>query len=281
MVEQVIEQVIVVWATVAIFGVVFRLLNCDCVSGAHDHLKDRTLDLLICDPPFGIEETAFEGLYNRKAENVLPGYVEAPDDYQHWTTQWLLQSRRVLKDNGAMYLVSGWTRLREVLNAVHAADFHVVNILGWQYNFGVYTKNKYVTSHYHILYLSKAAKAATYFNRFCRYATTREQYADMQDVWYIKREFHPGKKKNTNKLPDALVEKMIQYSSKPGDWIGDFFLGNFTTAYVGARLQRNVVGFEINGEAYEYHLDQLQHCYGRYRMTSKGGLIYGSAFVTN
>lgn len=234
----------------------FNLFNCDCLEGAKEHLPDKCLDLQIHDPPFGLGETGFDKLYNRKSEKVLKGYAEAPEDYEAWTRAWLAEAKRTLKDDGAMYVVSGWSKLREVLNAVHDTGLHLINDVIWHFPFGVYTKRKYVSSHYHVLYLAKSKKAPP-FNRFCRFADRKAQYADMQDVWAIKKEYHPGKVKNVNKLPEALVEKMIQYSSKPGDWIGDFFMGNFTTAYVGLRLKRHVAGFEINKKAYDHHVDRL------------------------
>ena len=64
-----------------------RLYNEDCVSGAKAHLATGSVDLIISDPPFGIDEKEFERLYNRKEYNVFPGYVEAPDNYLEWTKE--------------------------------------------------------------------------------------------------------------------------------------------------------------------------------------------------
>ena len=77
----------------------------------------------------------------------------------------------------------------------------------------------------------------------------------MEDVFAINKQNMPGAVKNNNKLPDELVSKMIEYSSNPGDVVCDFFMGNFTTAYCSTKLNRNVVGFEMNKEAYDYHIN--------------------------
>jgi DNA modification methylase len=76
-------------------------------------------------------------------------------------------------------------------------------------------------------------------------------------MWLISREYHPARTKNKNKLPDSLVEKMVQYSSRHGDVVCDFFLGNFTTAYVAGRLGREVWGFEVNPLAFPRHATKL------------------------
>jgi DNA modification methylase len=80
----------------------------------------------------------------------------------------------------------------------------------------------------------------------------------MEDVWEISREYHRGQKKNANKLPNELVKKMIQYATVEGDTVCDFFMGNFTSAYVAHGLNRKVIGFELNKEACDYHVPILR-----------------------
>ncbi len=238
----------------------YRLYNRDCIAGARDHLDDRSVDLLICDPPFGLDD--HQTAYNRDHRLVLPGYNEAPKDYGYWTYDWLEEARRVLKPDGSIYVVSGWSNLRSVLDALHDLDMPLINHVIWKFNFGVNTTRKFVTSHYHILYARRSRGAKPYFDTHCRFLPGRDRdgsilYRDLEDVWVIPKEYHQGLAKNRNKLPDALVEKMIQYSSAPGDVVCDFFLGNFTTAYVAGRLRRKVWGFEVNPVAFRHHAPRL------------------------
>jgi site-specific DNA-methyltransferase (adenine-specific) len=145
------------------------------------------------------------------------------------------------------------------IRSAPAPGLTVVNHIIWKYNFGVYTQKKFVSSHYHILRCSvgkntPAFYSLAYFNETEKTADGHNaQYTDMEDVWTIPKEFAQGEKKNVNKLPDALVRKMILYSSKPGDTVADFFLGNFTTAYVARKEGRAFVGCEINKHAYDQH----------------------------
>ena len=81
-----------------------------------------------------------------------------------------------------------------------------------------------------------------YFNKIERYP---------EDVWEIKREYLPGEKKNSTKLPDKVIEKLILYSSKENDVVLDPFIGNGTTAVACIRLNRAYIGFEINPLARE------------------------------
>ena len=79
--------------------------NEDCVEGAKKHLNDNSVDLLICDPPFGIEEASFSKHYYREKNLVLEGYVQAPDDYYLFSYMWLEQCKRILKENGSLVVI--------------------------------------------------------------------------------------------------------------------------------------------------------------------------------
>ncbi len=143
-----------------------------------------------------------------------------------------------------------------------------INHIVWRYSFGPFTRSKFITSHYHILYLAKS-KAKRTFNTYCRFEPLeidqqKRSYlnSDLEDVFIIHRENHTCNLRNSNKLPKLLIEKLIQYSSNPGDTIVDLFLGNFTTAYVGTQLDRRVIGFEINPSAFEYHVEILRNATG-------------------
>jgi site-specific DNA-methyltransferase (adenine-specific) len=243
-----------------------NIQNTDCVEGAKQ-LEESSIDLLICDPPFGINEASFDKHYKRDVSGVCQGYQEAPKNipYEEWCCDWLMEAKRVLKNNGTLYVFSGWTHLNDVLNAIKKVGFYEINHIIWKYNFGVNTKKKFVSSHYHILMLCKSNSPN--FNTYCRFGHdetlengNKALYNDLEDVFIINKEYQQAKKgvvKNQNKLPDALLEKLIMYSSYPNDTIGDFFMGNFTTAYNGLKLGRKVIGFEINKEIYDYHLPKL------------------------
>lgn len=240
-----------------------NIWNEDCIEFTSKRFLPESVDLVICDPPFGISEKGFDKHYNRKPEHVIDGYIEAPRDYAYFTDKWLEQAASILKINGSMYVVSGWTNLVDVLNAAKKHKLHLVNLISWKYSFGVYTKRKYVSSHYEILFLVKDKKKYK-FNTNCRFQGNEKNekggkklYKDLEDVWLINKEYRPGIKKNVNKLPDELVKKMIQYSSNEGDLVCDFFLGNFTTAIMAKKLGRIPCGFELNPQSYELGINNL------------------------
>lgn len=242
------------------------IFNEDCVSGAKAHLADNSVDLIVTDPPYGIDGDTLDKHYNREEGNVIPGYVEVgEEDYPAFSHEWIAEAYRVLRPNGCMYIISGWTRLKDILIAIDNARFETVNHLIWNYNFGVYTSKKFVTSHYHILFVRKPAKGknAKKFpyvfnaNANIELSDTQQSYLDRQDVFKMPRSHRPGIKKNRNQLPIDLVKRLIKFSSNPGDTVCDFFLGGFTTAFAARDTDRIPCGFELNKNAYDYFMKEF------------------------
>ena len=206
-------------------------------------IPDGMIDLIITDPPFAIDFKAQRENYNRTGSNVMEGYQEIPEsEYRAFNHRWMAEAARVLSPKGSMYVFSGWNRLRDILEGLDAAGFSTINHLIWKYQFGVFTKKKYVTSHYHILFVVKDPKRYT-FNKIDHYP---------EDVWVINREYWKGRKKTPTKLPSEIVRKMLLYSSNAGDLVFDPFLGSGTVAIVSQREGRHFLGFEIVPEYFTF-----------------------------
>lgn len=225
--------------------------NMDCIKGMGS-IGSGTIDLVVTDPPFAIAFRARRANYNRTHSRVLEGYNEIPEeDYYDFTLKWMHEVCRVLKESGTMYVFSGWNNLRDILNAIDETGFTTVNHIIWKYQFGVVTKKKYVTSHYHCLYVCKNVKERKFYP-FARYGKdSRDEngrslhYRDKEDVWVIKREYWNGDCKTPTKLPSELVEKILKYSSREGDIVLDPFMGSGQVAVVSKMMGRRYLGFEI------------------------------------
>lgn len=195
------------------------VISGDCISGMAA-MPASCVDLVVTDPPFAIRFKAGRSNYNRKAGNVLPGYMDVErEDYAAFSRAWIGAAHRVLKDSGSMFVFSGWTHLKDVLAALDGAGFETVNHIVWKYQFGVATEKKFVTSHYHCMYVCKDGSKRRFYAD-SRFGPGRERYADMEDVWAIKREYWRGEKKTPTKLPSELVRKILQYASRRGDFDG-------------------------------------------------------------
>lgn len=227
------------------------LLFGDCITGMREHIADNSIDLIFTDPPYGIDGGNLDVHYHRDESFVVPGYIDVPKaEYATFSQNWINEAVRVLRPGGSMYIVSGYSNLVDILNALHKAPMIEVNHLIAQYPFGVNASKKWVSSHYHVLYWVKPPKTKVTFRSDCRFVDSKDSYHDRLSVQQLPRDYKPGQIKNKNQLSETFIEKFVQYSSKVGDKVLDPFLGGFTTARVAKRYGRIPYGFEANIEAY-------------------------------
>ncbi len=241
-----------------------KIINMDCIKGMKC-LKNGVVDLVITDPPFAINFKSKRENYNRKNSNVLKGYKEIEkDNYYNFTIQWMTEMKRVLKDSGSAYIFSGWNNLKDILIAIDELGFTTINHIIWKYQFGVITKKKFVSSHYHCLYICKDKSKVKFF-LYSRYDKDQKDengrslhYKDKEDVWVINREYWNGDQKTPTKLPAELIKKILSYSSEEGDVVLDPFLGSGQVAVVSKMLKRKYIGFEIVKEYYQFIKERLE-----------------------
>ncbi len=219
----------------------------DCVKGMQA-MQSKCVDLIVADPPFGIEFDGRGSQYNRKQEFVVEGYREIAANYDAFTNAWVAELPRIMKITASAFIFSGWTNLKDVLVAADRAGLSLINHLVWKYQFGVFTRKKFVTSHYHVLFLAKDPKQY-FFNKIEHYPL---------DVWDIPRTYQAGEVKNGTKLPEEVVARCIDFCSRPGDLVFDPFMGNGTTAVCAKARFRHFYGFEINSSMQGILNDNLQ-----------------------
>jgi site-specific DNA-methyltransferase (adenine-specific) len=235
----------------------------NCIEGM-TKIPDNKIDLIITDPPFAINFKAVKENYNRKASRVISGYNEIrAEDYYDFSFSWMSEAFRILKESGSMYVFSGWNNLKDILRALDDTGFVTINHIIWKYQFGVVTAKKFVTSHYHCLYVCKNPKKRRFFpfTRFKKNSKTTEgkslHYQDKEDVWYIKREYWTGDQKTPTKLPAELIKKILEYSSQKNYIVLDPFLGSGQVAVISKMLGRKYLGFEIAPSYYKFAKKRL------------------------
>jgi len=238
----------------------YQVYNQDCVEGMKNHVSANTIDLIFTDPPYGINGDELDVHYHRDESNVVPGYIDVPlKEYAEFSKQWIDQCRRVLRPGGSLYIVSGYTNLHHILNALHSTSLVEINHIIAKYSFGVSTKNKFVSSHYHVLFWQKPdkGKQKRTFNSNWKYTDQKDSYHDRLSVQDMPRDYKPGQIKNKNQLSEEFIAKFIMYSSNRGDTVLDCFGGGLTTGRTSLRYGRKFIGFELNKNAYNAFVPTL------------------------
>lgn len=242
----------------------YKVYNQDCIQGMRDHVLDNSIDLIFTDPPYGIEGDQLDIHYHRDESNVVPGYIDVPiKQYDKFSKEWISECSRVLRPGGSIYIVSGYTNLHHVLNALHSTDLIEINHIIAKYSFGVSTKNKYVSSHYHVLFWQKPdkGKQKRTFNSNWKYTDQKDSYHDRLTVQDMARDYKPGQIKNKNQLSEDFIMKFVMYSSNRGDTVLDCFSGGFTTGKTALKYGRKFIGFELNINAFNAFVPLLNNVF--------------------
>jgi site-specific DNA-methyltransferase (adenine-specific) len=246
-----------------------QIYNEDFFTGSPKYIEDNSIDLVITDPPYGIDYRSDNQTRRMNGGwNILPGYVDIPEnEYGDFCIKFINEIERILKPNGSVYVVMGTKNLYYIMNGFHQSNLIEKSHLIWRTNFGnIYVYDNYQQTHRHILFYTKSKTGNHKFNEYDFFADDgKKRYEHLRSVWDIPsvsndKNKKNGKKswKNANQLPEDLVEKCIRYSSDVGDKVLDPFLGSMTTARVSAKLKRIPLGFEVNKVAYSYFLPDVK-----------------------
>ncbi|UCE12514.1 MAG: site-specific DNA-methyltransferase [Candidatus Heimdallarchaeota archaeon] len=236
-----------------------KVYNKDCLEGL-DQLDSESVDLLLTDPPFGIDFDKVGSQYNRKQKDLGQIYTEVKEDYYNFTLQWLQAAWLAMKPTASGFIFSGWNQLFNILNALSTVGFRLVNHIIWKYQFGVFTKKRFVTSHYHILYFTKLPekddKLRT-FNRISEYSSSPGKLY-FEDVWRIKRDYQKGGEKTPTRLPLAVTDKCVRIGSNEGDLVLEPFMGSGSVILSCIKYNRRYIGFEISEKIFSVAQNRIQ-----------------------
>lgn len=239
------------------------------------------VNLIYIDPPFDSKADYKKtiALRGKKAESDSSNFEEKQygdiwtnDEYLQFMYERLILCKELLSDTGSIYLHCDWHRvqyLRMILDEIFGIE-NFENEIVWHYRTGNLTFQHYQRKHDSILFYAKKVNQA-YFNQqvIKEYHAQiygpgtklsmkgpndfADNYGDykisqMDDVWNISSVFTLSDEHNgyPTQKPEALLERIIRASSKPGDIVFDCFMGSGTTQNVAMKLGRRFIGSDIN-----------------------------------
>ncbi|MFX0087508.1 MAG: DNA-methyltransferase [Candidatus Hodarchaeota archaeon] len=239
-----------------------KTYNIDCFEGLTS-IKPESIDLLLTDPPFGINFHKMGTQYNRSQKELGKMYEEVSEvEYYDFTLNWLEAAWKTMKPTASGLIFSGWNNLGDILNALTEVGGRLINHIIWKYQFGVFTKKKFVSSHYHILYFTKLREKDDHlrtFNRISEYTNSKNpRKLYFEDVWIIKRDYQKGGEKTPTRLPLAVTDKCVRMCSSEGDIILDPFMGSGSIILSCIKYNRQFIGFEISESIFNVALKRIE-----------------------
>jgi site-specific DNA-methyltransferase (adenine-specific) len=235
-------------------------------------LPDRAFTLIYVDPPFNTgrrqrRETlrtrrsadggrvGFQGRTYRSVRERVLSYDDAFSDYWAFLEPRLEQAWRLLADDGTLYVHLDYREVhyaKVLLDALFGRECFLNEIV-WAYDYGARTRRRWPAKHDNILVYVKSPDAY----HFDAEAVDREPYMAPglvtaekaargklpTDVWWHTIVSPTGKEKTgyPTQKPEGILRRIVQASSRPGDWVLDFFAGSGTLGAVAAQLDRRFV----------------------------------------
>jgi site-specific DNA-methyltransferase (adenine-specific)/modification methylase len=216
-------------------------------------IPNKTFDLVFADPPYNLQiGKKLKRPDDSKVNGVNDKWdqFESFNDYDNFCKKWLKECKRVLKDNGSIWVIGTY-------HNIFRLGYHMQNIGFWILNDVIWKKNnpmpnfrgtRFTNAHETLIWASKNKKSKYTFN----YQSLKCLNDDLQmrSDWTLpicngsERVKKNGKKVHSAQKPESLLLRILLASTNKNDFVFDPFLGTGTTAVVAKKLGRNYFGIE-------------------------------------
>src|ERR1700689_5068569 len=235
-----------------------RVIEGDCIETMRA-LPEGCADLVFADPPYNLQ---LEGELRRPDNSRVDAVDDKWDqfssfaEYDRFTRDWLSAARRVLKDDGALWVIGSYHNIFRVGTILQDLDFWILNDVVWRKTNPMpnFRGKRFTNAHETLIWAAREATARQYtFN----YEALKAGNEDIQvrSDWTIalctgeeRLKGRDGRKLHPTQKPEALLARVILASSRPDALVFYPFGGPGTPGAVAPRLRRRFIGFERESE---------------------------------
>lgn len=235
-----------------------QILAGDCIE-VMNSLPAGSVDLVFADPPYNLQ---LKGDLHRPDNSLVDAVNDHWDQfssfatYDRFTRDWLSAARRLLKPNGALWVIGSYHNIFRVGAALQDQGYWVLNDVVWRKSNPMpnFKGKRLTNAHETMIWASRDESSKYTFN----YEALKElnDGVQMRSDWVIplctggeRLKDGNGDKAHPTQKPEALLHRVIIATSHPGDVILDPFFGTGTTGAVAKMLGRSFIGIERE-EAY-------------------------------
>ncbi|MDB5623933.1 MAG: site-specific DNA-methyltransferase, partial [Devosia sp.] len=225
----------------------------DCIDHMNS-LPAGSVDLVFADPPYNLQLEAGLTRPDQSRVDAVDDDWDKFDSFAHYdrfTRAWLAAARRVLKPDGALWVIGSYHNIFRVGAALQDLDFWMLNDVIWRKANPMpnFRGTRFTNAHETLIWAARGQKSRVTFNyEALKLANDDTQ---MRSDWLfplctgnerLKGE-DEGKVHPTQK-PEALLFRILNATTKPGDIVLDPFFGTGTTGAVARKLGRHFIGIE-------------------------------------
>lgn len=235
-----------------------RIIQGDCITVMTEQLPEKIADVVFADPPYNLQLTA--ELY-RPNETRVNGVEDAWDkfssmeEYDEFTEKWLTACRRVLKDDGTIWVIGSYHNIFRIGKIMSDLGYWILNDIIWIKNNPMpnFRGVRFTNAHETLIWAKKSREQTKYTFNYQSMKIFNDD-KQMRSDWYIpicsgkERIKQAGIKAHSTQKPEALLKRVVLASTNLGDVILDPFFGTGTTGAVAKKLGRNFIGIEQEAE---------------------------------
>ena len=243
-----------------------RILDGDCVEAMRS-LPDNCIDLIFADPPYNLQ---LGGDLNRPDGSHVDAVTDDWDRfdsfaaYDRFTRDWLVEARRILKPDGALWVIGSYHNIFRVGAILQDLGFWILNDIVWRKSNPMpnFRGTRFTNAHETLIWASMGEKAKYHFNY--RAMKTLNDELQMRSDWVIpicggqERLKKEGHKVHPTQKPEALLYRVMLATTEKGDVVLDPFFGTGTTGAVAKRLGREWIGCEREGIYREAAVERIE-----------------------
>jgi len=243
-----------------------RILPGDCIEAMRT-LPAASVDLVFADPPYNLQ---LGGDLNRPDGSHVDAVTDHWDQfdsfavYDKFTREWLTEARRVLKPDGALWVIGSYHNIFRVGALMQDLGFWILNDVVWRKSNPMpnFRGTRFTNAHETLIWASMGEKARYHFNY--RAMKTLNDELQMRSDWVIplcggqERLKQGGHKVHPTQKPEALLYRVLLATTETGDVVLDPFFGTGTTGAVAKRLGRQWIGCEREPAYREAALERIE-----------------------
>lgn len=242
-----------------------QILMDDCIA-AMRALPARSVDMIFADPPYNLQLGG--DLYRPEGGRVDAvtndwDRFDTFEAYDRFTRAWLAEARRILKDNGTIWVIGSYHNIFRVGAAIQDAGYWILNDIIWRKANPMpnFKGTRFTNAHETLIWASKSEDARYTFNY--RAMKTLNDELQMRSDWVLpicagqERLKRGGTKAHPTQKPEALLYRVLLACTKPGDVVLDPFFGTGTTGAVAKRLGRHWIGIEREADYVEVARERI------------------------
>lgn len=230
----------------------------DCIDHMNA-LPAGSVDLIFADPPYNLQLEQGLTRPDQSKVDAVDDDWDKFDSFAHYdafTRGWLRAARRVLKPDGAIWVIGSYHNIFRVGTALQDLDYWMLNDVIWRKANPMpnFRGTRFTNAHETLIWAAKSQKSRVTFNYEAMKLANDD--TQMRSDWLfplctgserLKGE-DDGKLHPTQK-PEALLFRILNATTSPGDIVLDPFFGTGTTGAVARKLGRHFIGIERE-EAY-------------------------------